>query len=284
MCLTFAGQAGYAGTIDILTDDRRAAQKRAALETALDAARDRVETLFGRRLKGGFTLIGAEADTITATLDRTYARRGQARPRIPIDLPTLCGSRWANAIASVDFILVCWPEGTEIQPGDPRLGMVVAHELMHHMQYDLIGLRTDRNVPRPGPGWLVEGSAEVVEYLYRRGVLPDDGPDFFDLQTAARRSRLTLRDLAAPGSVRAPEAYGVARFAGVLLAQRHGLDAFVRYFRDLGAGKTRAQAFRRSFGETEAQFEARFERLRRSYGAAKAWASRDRRRTEEIGE
>ena len=93
----------------------------------------------------------------------------------------------------------------------------------------------------------------------------------FNLQSSARRSRLTLDQMRATGALGDGQAYGVARFAAFLLAGRYGPQALLDYFAQLGETKDQDAAFLAAFGTTMVGFEAEFEAVRRDFGAAKAY-------------
>ncbi len=129
-----------------------------------------------------------------------------------------------------------------------------------------------------GPSWMIEGSAEVFERLYSVQIQGEDASDdaaqtLFNMQSPARRSRLTLSELTPTGSTKGRGAYGTARFAAYLLAQRSGHDALFQYFKVLGQVKDRDIAFENAFGLSFEMFEADFERVRRDFAAATEYAA-----------
>lgn len=273
-CLLLGGHSGLAEPLDILTDTRLGDTRREALTTSASQVGTWLMTRTGRAAPTEYLLLGAGPDTLSVVLDAAYTRLEKPRPRVNANVSVLCGGPYPNAIASADFILVCFPEDGPEKVNRLRLSAVLAHEMFHQMQYDLSKTRADRPSDGPrklGPAWLVEGSAEVLELLYIQALLPADGPELFDLQSPARRSRITLSSLQAHGTVRDPASYGVARFAASLLARRHGIDGFINYFAALGRGQGQSEAFQRTFGQTFEAFEAEFETVRRDFGAARDW-------------
>lgn len=267
-------QSAHAAPRDILTDTRIGDARRAALELAADRVSVWISARTGQPAPSDYILLGAGPKSVSGVLDAAYLRLEKPRPIINTDLNVLCGGTTPNAISSADFILFCFPDDVKRPPNPLRLGSVLAHEIFHQMQYDLSDTRDDRPGVGPrrlGPAWLVEGSAEVLELLYIQALLPADGDALFDLQSPARRSRKTLSSLQAHGSVRDPSSYGVARFASVLLARRHGVAGFINYFKGLGDGKSRTDAFEQAFGQSMEAFEAEFETVRRDFGAARDW-------------
>ena len=257
----------------IVSDPSFDAAFQARLSVQVEETLSWLEALTGKEMPTAFDLLVARQDTLAEVLGRAYAPKPP--PRVNLDTKVLCGGRRVNGVAAKDFVLLCWPDAVRAPlPQDEAVRPLLAHEFFHQLQYKLSG--TDAQVRqeaprRLGPAWMVEGSAEVVEWLAKEGTLPAGGPAFFDLQSPARRSRVTLQELTPRASLRGPSAYGISRFATVLLVQAHGLDALVNYFSDLGAGHSQDVAFAQNFGMARARFEEEFEDLRRDYGAARDW-------------
>lgn len=262
-----------AAPLDILTDTRLGDQRRTALEQATGDAVRWLNRQTGRDIAGRYVVLGTDRRGIDAVLEAGYARLEKPLPRVPDITDRICAGKRPNAIATPDFVLVCWP----LAPAPDRakhLGALLVHELFHQMQYDLTRTRTARPGTGPrrlGPAWMVEGTAEVMEMLYVLGRVPEEGEALFNLQNPARRARLTLTDLKEHGTVRDFYGYGVARFAASLLAREHGIEALLAYFRWLGRGVSQEAAFEQSFGLTFEEFDAAFEGVRRDYGAARDW-------------
>lgn len=272
--LVLAGPSAWAMPRDVLTDTRIGDARRDALELAASQVSAWMSARTGQPAPTEYVLLGAGPASVSGVLDAAYLRLEKPRPNVNANMNVLCGGQRANAISSSDFVLFCFPEDSPERPNPLRLGSIMAHEIFHQMQYDLSDTRDDRPGVGPrrlGPAWLVEGSAEVLELLYVQALLPADGEALFELQNPARRSRKTLSSLQAHGSVRDPGSYGVARFAAVLLARRHGVVGFINYFKGLGQGDSRTKAFERAFGQSMQDFEAEFEAVRRDFGAARDW-------------
>ena len=123
---------------------------------------------------------------------------------------------------------------------------------------------------------MVEGTAEVFERIYSVQVQGKDAADtadqaLFNMQTRARRSRLTLTQLTEAGSIKGRGGYGTARFAAFVLAQRNGTEDLLEYFAVLGQTKDRDVAFEKVFGLSFDKFEADFERIRSDFTATKEY-------------
>ncbi len=249
-------------------------QHDATLTRALALSRKRFADDWGVPLAGRIVVIGAgDEAALNALFAQARMALGQAPGRVRAE--RFCGKHRAGAFATPGVIGVCWP-GAARAVTIGGLLPTIGHELMHQVQYELVPdvriLLPNGNRDRLlGPGWLIEGSAEIIEAKVQ-GKSPDaTGAVFFDLQSPARRSRLTLSDLEASNAVKEAEAYGVARFAALLLARKHGTAALFDYFAQLGLTQDRALAFRAAFGQSAAEFEAEFEALRRDFAAAQAY-------------
>lgn len=139
---------------------------------------------------------------------------------------------------------------------------VLAHELIHSLQYELAG-----GIRGTSEQWLREGFAEwaallVVDRLHGRPL--DDlrrqqqalfrrsdrsrAPRLDDMVTYDQWIRLADRQELA--------AYSQAFLTVDFLVSRHGAPAVIEYFRQFAATADRAAAFTRAFGESRATFES----------------------------
>jgi hypothetical protein len=175
---------------------------------------------------------------------------------------------------------MCWRKPKEYSQAwtdeiSPRLDSILVHEFMHQVQYELATDIPARRLHNKkdwllGPSWMVEGSAEVIEELYKNpAARTNDGKVLFNLQTPARRARVVLSDLNQSGMVNTGPSYGTARFAAFVLMQKHGVQSLFDYFVALGDLEDRDAAFRQVFGQSLASFEVEFETLRRDFGAVR---------------
>lgn len=236
---------------------------------------------FGIRLAGQFVLVAAEDDrSLKSVMDTGLERMDRPALNLGDRYERYCTDNKVGGLAGRNFIALCWPEATAPDPAYSALRSagvrpVLAHEFAHQAQYELAAdipprLRND-GTALLGPEWMVEGMAEYVELRFTAAPDVVDGPDFFDLQSPARRSRTALSDMRANGSVISPSDYQVVRFAALLLAQKHGGRALFDYFESLGRLGDQAEAFRATFGQDMEAFETEFESLRRDYEAARTY-------------
>jgi hypothetical protein len=154
-------------------------------------------------------------------------------------------------------------------------------EFTHQLQYHLANDDPPQRINGTkelllGPSWMVEGTAEVFERIYSVQVQGKDAADtadqaLFNMQTRARRSRLTLTQLTEAGSTKGRGGYGTARFAAFVLAQRNRPEDLLEYFTVLGQTKDCGVAFEKVFGLSFDKFEADFEGIRRDFAATKKY-------------
>lgn len=149
-------------------------------------------------------------------------------------------------------------------PWSKRVAML-AHELVHVLQYELAGGRRSSSEQ-----WLREGFAEWVsgkalESLYpvaagtarsRAGrAVERAGPSLFPaLSEMATWDQWVDLRTRRPGLPTYPYAF----LAADLLVERHGVAAVLDYFRRFAASNDAASNFEAAFGETRGEFEAAF--------------------------
>ncbi|MEM8576796.1 MAG: hypothetical protein AAGF60_03010, partial [Pseudomonadota bacterium] len=260
--LVLAGAAQAAPGIQTET------QKGAAALRAMHAeAAAFIEAQFGLTPPTTFTLVAAgDPDALTAQFDAAGIRT------LFFTGDRTCPPARVGGVANRAMIALCWNEGPVTTP---QARAVMVHELMHQVQYTLANNRPARPLGQGdwllGPAWMVEGSAEWVEEVFRNG-RATDGTRLFELQEPARRNQTPLSQLSVHGSLATGRTYGVARFAAYVLAERFGDQALFDYFSALGRLADRDAAFREVFGMSIAAFEEEFERIRRHYGDARRWA------------
>jgi hypothetical protein len=134
-------------------------------------------------------------------------------------------------------------------PSEAELVRTLRHEYVHLLLAELSAQRS--------PAWLDEGLAQILE-----------GPPSSALEEALgarlrRKPSVRLRDLQrgftalAESNVAAAYAHSFA--AASFLTRRHGMPELMRYLKSLGTGQKAEEAFARSFGESQCEFEAAFE-------------------------
>lgn len=273
----------------IYTDEAGSSVKKALLKEADKDVRAFFADTFSQVIDKPTILVGtSEPEKINSHLMKALQDINRSPRRSPIDAAKLCENKAIGAAANRPYIVMCWrkPETHDAAWGAsirPRLTAILAHEFAHQLQYHLSQDDPAKFVGETkeqlfGPSWLVEGSAEVFERLFQVQVQGKDADDdasqiLFNMQSPARRSRLTLSELTAAGSTKGRGAYGTARFAAFLLAERNGNDALFRYFEVLGQVKNRDVAFSQVFGFSFEEFEIDFERVRRNFAAATEYAA-----------
>jgi hypothetical protein len=139
---------------------------------------------------------------------------------------------------------------------------VLAHELIHSLQYELAG-----GLRGTSEQWLREGFAEwaaltVIDDLSGRPLadLRAQQQALFRRSDRSRAPRLdqmaTFDQWVALVERRELAAYSQAFLSVDFLVSRHGPGAVVDYFRQFASTADRHAAFRRAFGEDRAAFEA----------------------------
>jgi peptidoglycan hydrolase-like protein with peptidoglycan-binding domain len=186
-------------------------------------------------------------------------------------------------------MVFCWSE--EFEAGNAarfedfriKLRRIMAHEFTHHLQrelsYDKVpqwvrqGQRVRR---RMGPAWMVEGGAQVIEYLYIHDVHDRYLPRTRWLRLGAERSGLALDGIRRKGEVRQSSAYDASFYAVHLLTERFGEETLVSYWRRLGETDRWETAFEDVFGIAMQDFERIFPTLTADPDAAQEFlANRD---------
>lgn len=193
---------------------------------------------------------------------RTYATRAALRHGLVRDAGVpfgVAGDLSATAVGLALPRTVVLLTGS----GDPDRVRLVAHEVMHVMQFELAG-----PTARPAQ-WLMEGTAEwgaftVLERLGGVGLAARR-----DVARIAARAYLARDPAFTPAGVRSAAdflrwqtrvgdllAYQVAYALAQELVDRRGVRGVVDYFRALGEGTDDAASFERAFATSTAAFIA----------------------------
>jgi hypothetical protein len=147
---------------------------------------------------------------------------------------------------------------------------IAAHEIYHVAQHawiggDLTGRVGDHAVPRGGPRWLIEGSAELAGYRAAAAA------GFFNFagERAGQVSRskgttAPLRDLELLAGINnaGAAAYPLSFVAVEYLIREAGPESLPRYWRLIAAGQPWQQAFQTEFRRSIDMFYAEFEQFR----------------------
>jgi len=171
---------------------------------------------------------------------------------------------WAVAVGAPEMVLAN-EEALERIPWSERI-RVLAHELVHTVQYGLAGGRRGTS-----DQWLREGFADCIAYRVLESL---------DLGSSLDRRTFLLARIKGPASrsscaplsgmvtledfmkVRARSggtmAYGESLLAADLLVRKHGLQPVLRYFSSFRQSDDRLKNFRIAFGEDLPAFEREF--------------------------
>ncbi|GAA6163891.1 hypothetical protein NBRC116590_15950 [Pelagimonas sp. KU-00592-HH] len=176
-------------------------------------------------------------------------------------------------------LVMCWPDSDLKQSAWVRkmnevTGEVMVHEFAHHVQRELSNdknARLTRNLREHpmGPSWLVEGVAVYAEFqfyasrnevrLFNASVMQQkyDGPGH------------SLSKLHSGTQIRkAEDAYTLAYFAALILAERTSPRDLFKFWEYSGMGLSWDESFRRAYGIGLREFERAFDKSLRSDTAA----------------
>ena len=171
---------------------------------------------------------------------------------------------WAVAVGAPEMVLAN-EEALERIPWPERI-RVLAHELVHTVQYGLAGGRRGTS-----DQWLREGFADWIAYRVLESL--DMGSPFnrralllARIKGTAHRSScaplsemVTLEDfMKARIRIGGSSAYGQALLAAEFLVQRHGVQSVLRYFSLFKQSDDRLRNFRTAFNEELPAFEKEF--------------------------
>jgi hypothetical protein len=148
---------------------------------------------------------------------------------------------------------------------------IAAHEAFHLLQYEVVGQRAMGvsnldEVPRAGPWWLLEGSAEYFAYL---AVAADGATSIASVRArwlgSARAAGATLVGLATlRGQRETAGAYDIYALAIELLLRDRDPKLTFTYLEAIARGVEWHEAFASTFGRTFDTFVTEFESYRRS--------------------
>ena len=146
---------------------------------------------------------------------------------------------------------------------------IAVHEAFHVLQFELAGVGSMNSgfddIPRAGPRWLFEGSAELVGYLAIADARLTDMPVVrADWAQRAKSSSVTLQRLAIlRGQFEAGgNAWGIMPLAVERLVGDGGAAKVLSYYEAIGRGEAWQAAFASVFGKSIETFYAEFEAYR----------------------
>jgi Ca2+-binding RTX toxin-like protein len=226
-----------------------------ALRDGLDLGARFIRTALGQELPP-FT-VWAYSDL--ESLVRVYAETAPTEPGNARDI-------WTRGTFATVTLRKAWFGPNWLNEGTGSNAVKIAvHEIFHVLQYELAGDRSLNSgfddLPRAGPRWLAEGSAELVGYLAAVDArLMTIASVRADWAERARTSAVSLERLAfLRGQFDAgPNAWGIMPLAVERLVGEAGLPKVLAYFAAIGRGEPWETAFAASFGKGVDAFYAEF--------------------------
>lgn len=155
--------------------------------------------------------------------------------------------------------------------GVPNALKIAAHETFHLFQYELVGQAALSvsgldEIPRAGPWWLAEGTAEYFAYLaiVQEGsfTMPSAESRW---KTSTKATTATLQTLATlRGQREVPGAYDIYALATQVLLRDRDPKLVFAYYEAIARGAAWADAFATTFGRSIDGFVAEFEAYRQT--------------------
>ena len=233
------------------------APQQQALRDSLDLGARFVRSALGRELPP-FTVWGY---TDQEALIRVYAETAPTEPANSRDIwtrGTVATVTYRKAWFGPQWLLLASNQNT-------NLTKIAVHEVFHVLQSELAGDRTLNSgfddLPRAGPRWIAEGSAELVGFLAladaRLAGMPVVRNDWAQ---RAKSSPVSLQRLAfLRGQFDAgSNAWGIMPLAVERLVGEGGTAKVLSYFESIGRGIAWEAAFTAAFGKTVDAFYAEF--------------------------
>jgi hypothetical protein len=234
--------------------------QQAALRNALDLGARFIRSALGRELPP-FTVW---AYTDLETLIRVYAETAPTEPANSREIWT------RGTFATVTFRKAWFGPNWLSEAVGPNSTKIAVHEAFHVLQSELAGDGSLNggfdDLPRAGPRWISEGSAELVGYsAIADARLTSMSSVRADWAQRARSSPVTLQRLAIlRGQFEAgSNAWGIMPLAVERLAGEGGGPKLLSYFEAIGRGQPWEAAFAAVFGKSVDAFYAEFDAYRR---------------------
>jgi hemolysin type calcium-binding protein len=199
------------------------------------------------------------AFTDLESLVRVYAETAPTEPANSRDI-------WTRGTFATVTLRKAWFGPNWLNEGSSSNALKIAvHETFHVLQFELAGDRSMNSgfddLPRAGPRWIFEGSAELVGYLAIADArLTTIASVRSDWAQRARTSPVSLERLAfLRGQFDAgPNAWGIMPLAVERLVGEGGLPKVLSYLAAIGRGEPWEAAFAAVFGKTVDAFYAEF--------------------------
>ena len=219
-------------------------------------------------------VIGEDPKQIARNLNRLTHKQGIDFIGLTRRVRERCTSAALSGAVFHHWMYICASEGmfnaalnaAEMEMVDRHLEHVLMHEYIHIFQSEyslyMSRLNLDQSFEQiAGPLWLMEGAAEVVAYdltveteMFRPVSIA------ISLYLSAREHDQELTSLTFDTSAKD---YLVAHFATYLLAARFGKGTVLDYWRLIGQGLRKEEAFETLFGMTVTAYETLFEDMRK---------------------
>jgi hemolysin type calcium-binding protein len=224
------------------------------LREALDLGARFIRSSMGRELPS----FSAWGYTDLETLIRIYAETAPTEQTNARDIWT------RGTVANASYRKV-WFGPAWFADAIPNRTKIAVHETFHVEQYELAGDRSLNSgfddIPRAGPRWISEGSAELVGYLAIADArLATMSSVRTDWAQRTRSSPVSLQRLALlRGQFEAgPNAWGIMPLAVERLIGEGGPAKVLTYFQMIGRGEPWEAAFVAAFGKAIDVFYAEF--------------------------
>lgn len=234
--------------------------QQAVLRDALDVGARFIRSALGRELPS-FTVW---AYTDLEALIRVYAETAPTEPANARDIWT------RGTFATVTFRKAWFGPSWLMGAINSNLTKIAVHETFHVLQSELAGDRAlssgFEDIPRAGPRWISEGSAELVGYLAIADArLTNMTAVRGDWAQRTKSSPVTLQRLALlRGQFEAQaNAWGIMPLAVDRLVGEGGAAKVLSYFEAIGRGTSWETAFTAAFGRSVDAFYTEFEAYRR---------------------
>jgi Ca2+-binding RTX toxin-like protein len=230
--------------------------QQAMLRDGVDLGARFIRSALGRELPAFNVWAYADVEALI----RAYAETAPTTPENSRDI-------WTRGTFAVGDFRKLWfgPPYFNDAGSRSNLTKIAVHETFHVLQFELAGAGSMNggfdDIPRAGPRWLFEGSAELVGHLAIADArLADMPPVRADWAQRAKSSPVTLQRLAIlRGQFEAgSNAWGIMPLAVERLVGEGGGAKVLSYFEAIGRGEAWQTAFATVFGKGVDAFYAEF--------------------------